>query len=276
MNVGVVGTGTLGPSIAQVFAQCEQVEVVYLCKGRVTSQRNGMDAIEKGLQKQIIKGKMTHDQVSKILNKIVVGPKAILHDADLVIEAVSENLDVKQKVFAELDGVCKSGCVFATNTSSLPIKSVGEGVSRPVIGMHFFNPAQVMKLVEVITTDQTPRTMADWLMDVARMIGKTPVLVREAPGFVVNRILIPMINEAIGIYARGGCCGGGYRYCYEAWCQSSDGAVGIGRFNRAGCGACHYGGYVKGNWRCEVPAGSSFETDGPGRKTGPEERRRIL
>lgn len=203
MNVGVVGTGTLGPSIAQVFAQCEQVEVVCLCKGRVSSQINGMDAIEKGLQKQIIKGKMTHDQVSKILNKIVVGPKAILHDADLVIEAVSENLDVKQKVFAELDGICKSGCVFATNTSSLPIKSVGEGVSRPVIGMHFFNPAQVMKLVEVITTDQTPRAMADWLMDVAKMIGKTPVLVREAPGFVVNRILIPMINEAIGIYAEG-------------------------------------------------------------------------
>ena len=203
MNIGVVGTGTLGPSIAQVFAQCEQIERVYLCKGRESSHRDGKDVIEKGLQKQITKGKMTSEQVSNILNKITVGPKTILQDVDLVVEAVSENLDIKQAVFAELDSICKPECVFATNTSSLPIKSVGEGLSRPMIGMHFFNPAQVMKLVEVIATDKTPQSTVNWLMDVAKIIGKTPVEVREAPGFVVNRILIPMINEAIGIYAEG-------------------------------------------------------------------------
>ena len=203
MKVGVVGTGTLGPSIAQVFAQCEQTETVYLCKGRESSKRNGKDALEKSLSRLVAKGKMEQARADSIMEKIVIGPKSILHDADLIVEAVSENLEIKQSVFRELDGICKQECVFATNTSSLPIKAVGEGLSRPMIGMHFFNPAPVMKLVEVIATDKTPQSTVNWLMDVARTIGKTPVEVREAPGFIVNRILIPMINEAIGIYAEG-------------------------------------------------------------------------
>lgn len=203
MKVGVVGTGTLGPSIAQVFAQCEQIETVFLCKGRETSKRNGKDALEKSLSRLVAKGKMEQARADSIMEKIVIGPKIILHDADLIVEAVSENLEIKQAVFRELDGICKKECVFATNTSSLPIKAVGEGLSRPMIGMHFFNPAPVMKLVEVIATDKTPQSTVNWLMDVARTIGKTPVEVREAPGFIVNRILIPMINEAIGIYAEG-------------------------------------------------------------------------
>lgn len=203
MKVGVVGTGTLGPSIAQVFAQCEQIETVCLCKGRESSERNGKDALEKSLSRLVTKGKMEQARADRILEKIVIGPKSILHDADLIVEAVSENLEIKQAVFRELDGICKQKCVFATNTSSLPIKAVGEGLSRPMIGMHFFNPAPVMKLVEVIATDKTPQSTVNWLMDVAKTIGKTPVEVREAPGFIVNRILIPMINEAIGIYAEG-------------------------------------------------------------------------
>lgn len=203
MKVGVVGTGTLGPSIAQVFAQCEQIETVYLCKGRETSKRNGKDALEKSLSRLVAKGKMEQARAGSIMEKIVIGPKSILHDADLIVEAVSENLEIKRAVFRELDGICKQECVFATNTSSLPIKAVGEGLSRPMIGMHFFNPAPVMKLVEVIATDKTPQSTVNWLMEVAKTIGKTPVEVREAPGFIVNRILIPMINEAIGIYAEG-------------------------------------------------------------------------
>ena len=203
MKVGIVGTGTLGPSIAQVFAQCEQIEAVYLCKGRESSKRNGKDTLEKSLLKLVSKGKMTREQAEAVLDKIVTGPKTILHDADLVVEAVSENLDIKKAVFRELDNICKPECIFATNTSSLPIKAVGEGVTRPMIGMHFFNPAPIMKLVEVIATDKTPQSTVNWLMDVSKMIGKTPVEVREAPGFIVNRILIPMINEAIGIYAEG-------------------------------------------------------------------------
>lgn len=203
MKVGIVGTGTLGPSIAQVFAQCEQIETVYLCKGRESSLRNGKDALEKSLLKLVGKGKLEQEWADSILNKIMIGQKSILHDADLVVEAVSENLAIKQAVFQELDQICKPDCIFATNTSSLPIKAVGEGLSRPMIGMHFFNPAPIMKLVEVIATDKTPQPTVSWLMDVAKMIGKTPVEVREAPGFIVNRILIPMINEAIGIYAEG-------------------------------------------------------------------------
>lgn len=203
MKVGIIGTGTLGPSIAQVFAQCEVTETVYLCKGRESSKRNGKDTLEKSLAKLVAKGKMEQEQVDAILNKIVIGPKFILSDVDLIVEAVAEDLEIKKNVFKELDSICKPECIFATNTSSLPIKAVGEGLSRPMVGMHFFNPAPVMKLVEVIASDKTPQTTVDYLMEVARKIGKTPVEVREAPGFIVNRILIPMINEAISIYAEG-------------------------------------------------------------------------
>lgn len=203
MKVGIIGTGTLGPFIAQVFAQCDETEIVYLCKGRESSKRNGKDALEKSLSKLVLKGKMAQEQVDAILNKIVTGPKLILADADLIVEAVAEDVEIKKVVFHELDTICKPECIFATNTSSLPIKAVGEGLSRPMVGMHFFNPAPVMKLVEVIASDKTPQRTVDYLMDVVRKIGKTPVEVREAPGFIVNRILIPMINEAIGIYAEG-------------------------------------------------------------------------
>ena len=203
MKVGIIGTGTLGPSIAQVFAQCEETEIVFLCKGRESSKRNGKDALEKSLTKLVNKGKMAQEQVDAILNKIFTGPKSILSDADLVIEAVAEDVEIKKSVFQELDTICKPECIFATNTSSLPIKAVGEGLTRPMVGMHFFNPAPVMKLVEVIASDKTPQSIVDYLMEVAGKIGKTPVEVREAPGFIVNRILIPMINEAISIYAEG-------------------------------------------------------------------------
>lgn len=203
MKVGIVGTGTLGPSIAQVFAQCEEIEVVYLCKGRESSKRNGKDSLERSLTKLVTKGKMLQEQVDSILNKVMIGPKTILTDADLIVEAVSEDIEVKKKVFSELDLICKTDCIFATNTSSLPIKAVGDGLSRPMVGMHFFNPAPVMKLVEIIASDKTPQEIVNELMRVAEMIGKTPVEVREAPGFIVNRILIPMINEAVSIYAEG-------------------------------------------------------------------------
>ena len=203
MKVGIIGTGTLGPSIAQVFAQCEETEIVFLWKGRESSKRNGKDSLEKSLSKLVAKGKMSQEQVNTILSKIVVGTKFILSDVDLIVEAVAEDLEIKKAVFHELDAICKTECIFATNTSSLPIKSVGEGLSRPMVGMHFFNPAPVMKLVEVIASDKTPQATVDYLMEVARKIGTTPVEVREAPGFIVNRILIPMINEAISIYAEG-------------------------------------------------------------------------
>lgn len=203
MKIGIVGTGTLGPSIAQVFAQCSEVEKVYLCKGRESSKRNGKDTLEHSLMKLVSKGKMEQKQLDLILSKIEIGPKKNLSDVDLIVEAVAENIEIKKAIFQELDSICKEGCIFATNTSSLPIKTIGEGLSREIVGMHFFNPAPVMKLVEIIGGEKTPQSVIDTLMEIAKKIGKTPVEVHEAPGFIVNRILIPMINEAISIYAEG-------------------------------------------------------------------------
>ena len=203
MKVAIIGTGTLGPSIAQVFSQCEQVEKVFLCKGRESSRSNGKDKLIKAFDKLVAKEKISREQADLYLAKIEPGSKELAAHADLLVEAVSENIEIKKEVFRELDGICDEKCVFATNTSSLPIQAIGEELSRPLLGMHFFNPAPVMKLVEVIATEKTPQDIVEFVMQVARDIGKTPVEVREAPGFVVNRVLIPMINEAISIYAEG-------------------------------------------------------------------------
>ena len=203
LNVAVIGTGTLGPAIAQVFAQCDQVSRVYLCKGRDSSASDGSEKLRREFDKLVLREKLTRDEADRYLCKVQTGGKDLAAGADLLVEAVSEDLEIKRSVFAALDAICPKETVFATNTSSLPIRAVGEGLSRPLIGMHFFNPAPVMKLVEVITTEDTPPEMAEFVIDVARNAGKTPVEVREAPGFVVNRILIPMINEAISIYAEG-------------------------------------------------------------------------
>ena len=203
MKVAVIGTGTLGPHIAQVFAQSDSIEKVYLCKGRNTSKSNGKDKLKKTYEKLVAKEKISRDQADAYLEKIDTGDLETAAMADLVIEAVAEDLVIKREVFRKLDAFCKKDTLFATNTSSLPIHMISEGISRPIIGMHFFNPAAVMKLVEVIRTEKTPDDQVDFIMQAARNIGKTPVEVREAPGFDVNRILIPMINEAIGVYAEG-------------------------------------------------------------------------
>ena len=183
MKVGIVGTGSLGPGIAQVFAQCDEVEKVILCKGKKESKRNGKDQLEKNLSRLVEKEKISKESMDFILNKIITGNMEDLRDVDLVEEAVSEDLEIKKTVFKRLDEICKPECFFVTNT--------------------FFNPAPVMNLVEIISCENTPKEILDFLMDIARKIDKTPVEVKEAPGFIVNRILIPMINEAIGIYAEG-------------------------------------------------------------------------
>ena len=203
MKVAVIGTGTLGPSNAQFFSQCEKVKKVFLCKGRASSKDSGKEKIQKAFSKLVEKGKISSEQAEAWLAKIETGEKELAAEADLLVEAVSEDIEIKKTLFRELDVICRVETIFATNTSSLPIQTIGEGLSRPLIGMHFFNPAPVMKLVEVIATEKTPQDKVDYVMSVARDIGKTPVEVREAPGFVVNRVLIPMINEAISIYAEG-------------------------------------------------------------------------
>lgn len=202
MKVGVIGAGTMGAGIAQAFAQTEGYEV-YLCDINEEFAANGKNRIAKGFEKRVAKGKMDQEVADGILAKITTGVKDICTDADLIVEAALEVMDVKKATFKELQEIVPSTCMFATNTSSLSVTEIGAGLDRPVIGMHFFNPAPVMKLIEVIKGETTPDEMKDRIVEISKEIGKTPVEVNEAPGFVVNRILIPMINEAVGIYADG-------------------------------------------------------------------------
>ena len=203
MKVGVIGAGTMGSGIAQAFAQTEGYEV-YLCDINEEFAANGKNKIAKGFEKRVAKGKMEQSAADAILAKITTGTKEICTDCDLIVEAALEVMDIKKQTFKELEDICKKDdCIFATNTSSLSVTEIGAGINRPVIGMHFFNPAPVMKLIEVIRGENTTDEVNDKVIAISKEIGKTPVEVNEAPGFVVNRILIPMINEAIGIYADG-------------------------------------------------------------------------
>ena len=202
MKVGIIGAGTMGSGIAQAFAQTEGYEV-FLCDINEEFAANGKKKIAKGFEKRIAKGKMTQEVADAVLAKITTGVKTICTDCDLVVEAALENMQIKKQTFKELQDICKADCIFATNTSSLSITEIGAGLDRPVIGMHFFNPAPVMKLVEVIAGLNTPEEVVEKIKAISVEIGKTPVQVNEAAGFVVNRILVPMINEAVGIYADG-------------------------------------------------------------------------
>lgn len=203
MKVGVIGAGTMGSGIAQAFAQTEGYEV-YLCDINEEFAANGKNKIAKGFEKRVAKGKMEQAAADAILAKITTGTKEICTDCDLIVEAALEVMDIKKQTFKELEEICKNDdCIFATNTSSLSVTEIGAGISKPVIGMHFFNPAPVMKLIEVIRGENTTDEVTNKVIEISKAIGKTPVEVNEAPGFVVNRILIPMINEAVGIYADG-------------------------------------------------------------------------
>ena len=202
MKVGIIGAGTMGSGIAQAFAQVDGYEVC-LCDINEEFASNGKLKISKNFEKRVAKGKMAKEDADKILARIHTGVKTICSDCDLVVEAAIENMEIKKQTFKELGAICKADCVFATNTSSLSITEIGAGLDRPVIGMHFFNPAPVMKLVEVIAGLNTPVEIVDKVKKISEEIGKIPVQVEEGAGFVVNRILIPMINEAIGIYAEG-------------------------------------------------------------------------
>lgn len=202
MKVGIIGAGTMGSGIAQAFAQTEGYEV-FLCDINEEFAANGKKKIAKGFEKRVAKGKMTQEAADAVLNKITTGVKDICTDCDLIVEAALENMEVKKQTFKELQSIVKADCMFATNTSSLSITEIGAGLDRPVIGMHFFNPAPVMKLVEVIAGINTPDEMVEKIKAISEEIGKTPVQVNEAAGFVVNRILIPMINEAAFILQEG-------------------------------------------------------------------------
>ncbi|WP_312101348.1 3-hydroxyacyl-CoA dehydrogenase family protein [Pygmaiobacter massiliensis] len=201
MKVGIIGAGTMGSGIAQAFAQAGYD--VCLCDIKEEFAAGGKAKIEKALASRVAKGKMAQADADAITGRIVTGLKEITADCDLVVEAAIERMDLKKELFKSLDEICKPGCIFATNTSSLSVTEIGAGLGRPVVGMHFFNPAPAMKLVEVIAGENTPDETVQQVIKISEEMGKTPVQVNEAAGFVVNRILIPMINEAIFIYSEG-------------------------------------------------------------------------
>jgi len=203
-KIGVLGTGTMGAGIIQVLAQ-SGYEVVLRAR-RQTSVDKGIATVEKNLDRLIAKEKITAEQKADVMSRIQGSTDiAIIKDADLIIEAATEDMEAKKALFAELDALCKPEAIIATNTSSLSITEIAAATNRPdkIIGMHFFNPVPMMKLVEIIKGLATSEETKETIIQLTEKLGKTPVQVAEAPGFVVNRILIPMINEAIGILADG-------------------------------------------------------------------------
>ncbi|MBQ1391241.1 MAG: 3-hydroxybutyryl-CoA dehydrogenase [Firmicutes bacterium] len=203
-KIGVLGTGTMGAGIIQVLAQ-SGYDVVMRAR-RQTSVDKGLATVEKNLSRLVAKEKITEERKAEILSHIQGSTDIeIIKDADLIIEAATENMEAKKALFAELDKLVKPEAIIATNTSSLSITEIASATGRPdkVIGMHFFNPVPMMKLVEIIKGLATSEETKSTIVELAEKLGKTPVEVAEAPGFVVNRILIPMINEGIGILADG-------------------------------------------------------------------------
>lgn len=203
-KIFVLGAGTMGSGIVQAFAQKGYKVIVRDIKDELV--QSGIVRINNGLSKLVSKGKMTEETKEDILSRISgTTDMNLAADCDLVVEAAIENMKIKKEIFAELDKICKPETILASNTSSLSITEVASATNRPekVIGMHFFNPAPVMKLVEIIRGMATSQETFDAVKELSVAIGKEPVEVEEAPGFVVNRILIPMINEASFILQEG-------------------------------------------------------------------------
>lgn len=203
-KIFVLGAGTMGAGIVQAFAQKGHEVIVRDIKDEFVER--GIAGINKGLTRLVTKGKMTEEVKEEILGRISgTTDMTLAADCDLVVEAAIENMKIKKEIFAELDEICKPETILASNTSSLSITEVASATKRPdkVIGMHFFNPAPVMKLVEIIRGIATSQETFDAVKELSIAIGKEPVEVAEAPGFVVNRILIPMINEASFILQEG-------------------------------------------------------------------------
>lgn len=200
-NVGVIGAGTMGQGIANAFATAGYN--VTVCDIKIEWAQNGINKIGAKLDKLVSREKITAEKAEGIKANLTAGEYKDLADCDLIVEAVLEKMEIKKDLFKTLDEICKEDCIFGTNTSSLSVTEIANGIKHNVIGMHFFNPADRMKLVEVISGETTPVETKEAIIEYSKSLGKTPVEVAEGPGFVVNRILIPMINEACFIYQEG-------------------------------------------------------------------------
>ena len=202
MKIGVIGAGAMGSGIAQAFAQHEGYTVV-LCDIKAEYAQRGRRRIAESLDKLVERGRRSQEEVDAVLANITAGTNEDAADCDLVIEAALEDLEIKKQLFSKLNDICQKNAIFATNTSSLSITELSYGLGRPVIGMHFFNPAPVMKLVEVVGGLHTSEELINEIKRIVESIGKVPVVVQDSAGFIVNRMLIPLINEAVGILREG-------------------------------------------------------------------------
>lgn len=204
LQITILGAGQMGSGIAQVAAQngC-QVRIYDLAP---EASKKALANIEKGLGKLVAKGRLSEEDQAATLKRLeAVEDIKDIAPSDVVIEAIVENLDIKRKLWSQVDAICRPDAIFASNTSSLSITDLAAGVSNPerFIGMHFFNPVPMMQLVEVIDSLMTSKDVHDRIVELAKQMGKTPVVVNDSPGFVVNRLLIPMINEAFFVLAEG-------------------------------------------------------------------------
>ena len=203
-KIGIIGGGTMGSDIAQVFAQ-KGYDVVLRARSDESNARYSAK-LNKSLNRLVEKGKITQEEKDATLGQVTFTTDInAVADADVVIEAVVEDIGIKKEMFKTLDGICKEDAIFATNTSSISITELAASVSRRdrFIGMHFFNPVPVMKLIELIRGMETSDETFNTIKEMSVNIGKDPIEVNDAPGFVVNKVLIPMINEAAGILADG-------------------------------------------------------------------------
>ena len=198
-NISVIGAGTMGNGIAHVFAQSGFV--VTLIDVNTAQLEKAIATINKNLDRQVSKGTLTEQQKATTLANITIQPDLAIgvSQADLVIEAATENADLKLKIFKQMDEFAPVDCILASNTSSISITKIAAATKRPekVIGMHFMNPVPVMKLVEIINGYATDKKVTDDIVEMSKQLGKVPCIVNDYPGFIANRILMPMINEAI-------------------------------------------------------------------------------
>ena len=202
-TVGVIGTGTMGAGIAQVFAQSGRTALMY--DSRPGAVDHGIVGIEKSLEKLVSKEKITADLAAGTKANLKTATLADMKSADLIVEAIFEDAAVKRELYGELNGMVAPDVIFASNTSSISVSELGAASGRPeqFIGMHFFNPVPLMQLVEVVVGLQTAEPVVEATIALAKQLGKVPHRVKDHPGFVSNRVLMPLINEGIACYADG-------------------------------------------------------------------------
>ncbi len=275
--VGVIGAGTMGNGIAHVFARCGFN--VVLCDVEQRFLDRGLATITKNLDREVAKNKIAPDEKLSTLRRITaVLDRAKLADCDLVIEAATEKFEIKAEIFRELDRMMRPDVILATNTSSISITKIGAltGRADKVIGMHFFNPVPVMKLVEVIRGLATSQATFDTVRDLAVKLEKTPVEVNDAPGFVSNRVLMPLLNEAMYAVMEGVATAEAVDEVFKLGMAQSDGAADAGRFYRARRMSRHHARAAGWAGRSKVPAVSAADQDGGCRVARTQERTRIL